>query len=556
MLPRDVLHTILCMCEEANSPRSVAVAILCRYNEMDQLVALTTDPSLYSCSNSYFRDALVTDVLRKCQGLDTTRDLRVAAVESFWSSEKECYRANERLAPYLFGLSSPEVAGRVWDVISLARKYLAFVLGACPVLPEGRHGPGATFADRGKLTTVPDKMSSVPTLTPHSLGVLPTWGRTAWARAVSEVGGRVEIIRGNRFTTVPKDSKKDRGIAVEPSLNVFYQLGYGSAIRQRLARVGIDLNNGQGLHAQKAQEASKQGHLATIDLSSASDTVCSNLVKLLLPEGWYRSLTALRSPFTFLDNRWVKLEKFSSMGNGYTFELETVIFLSLCFAVLALGGHLPQEGVNLLVYGDDIIVPAEAYSDVQACLRFFGFSINRSKTFSVGSFRESCGGDFFDGRPVRAFFLKELPNEPHQWIAFANGLRRVVKDHHRADGDFECPLRSWRSVLHCIPRHIRDLRGPEDLGDLVVHDTSTKWIAVSREAGRRRRVLGPYDPKLGDGIRYFRVWRPVTSRPIGWQHFRPAVTLATALLHVGDGDSGVLPRDSVSGYKEAWVPHS
>ncbi len=556
MLTHDVLHAVLCLCEEANSPRAVSVAILARYGEMDQLVDLTVDPLRYTSSSLYFRDCLVTDILRKCRGLEIKRDLKAAAVKSFWASELECYRTNERLAPYFFGLSSPESNERVWEVLSLARKYIANILGTCPVLPSGRHGPGATFADRGKYSTVPDKMSSSPTLTCSALGVIPSWSRTAWARAVSEHTGHIEVVRGNRFTTVPKDSAKDRGIAVEPSLNIFYQLGYGGEIRRKLKRVGIDLNHGQDLHRRKAKEASLKGTLATIDLSSASDTVSRSLVELLLPPVWFRSLAALRSSHTRLGDKWVFLEKFSSMGNGYTFELETLIFLALAFAVLALGGHLPKEGDNLCVFGDDIIIPTAGYEDVVACLRFFGFSINKRKSFSVGPFRESCGGDFFDGRPVRAFYLEELPSEPHQWVAFANGLRRVVKDHHLHDGDFDCHLRAWRSVLHCIPRHIRDLRGPENLGDIVVHDHATRWSASSREAGGRRKIIGPYSPGSGDGIRYFRTWSPISTRTVGWQHFRPAVTLASALLNVGDGERGVTPRDSVSGYGVRWVPFS
>jgi hypothetical protein len=566
MLTHDVLQTILCLCEEADSPRSVGIAICLRYNEMDQLVNLDLDPARYSCSNQFFRDALVTDILRKCQGLDTSRDLQAAAVQSFWQTEQECYKSNERLSPYLFGLSSPDVNGRIVEIISSARKYLARLLGACPILPEGRFGPGATFADRGKFTTVPDKMSSTPTLTSSALGVLPYWGRTKWAFACAEERGQLEIVRGNRFTTVPKDSKKDRGICIEPSLNVFYQLGYGRAMRDRLKRVGIDLEFGQEKHRALARAASARGHLATIDLSNASDTICSNLVKLLLPDSWFMSLNQLRATHTFLPKKgWVRLEKFSSMGNGFTFELETLIFLSLIWAVMAANGHLPKEGENLLVYGDDIIIPTTCFSDVIGCLRFFGFTPNAKKSFAFGSFRESCGGDYFDGRPVRAFFLKELPSEPHQWIAFANGLRRVVADHHFFDGDFRCHFSAWHAALRSIPSNVRNLRGPAALGDILIHDHSSKWRPKSRSISIRSHrgrmsthflLLGDYSPATGDGIRYFRAWMPSNSRFVGWQHFRPTVTLATALYGVGDGRRGVLPRGCVTGYAERWVSYS
>lgn len=553
-LSRDVMRPILCLCEESDTPRSLAVKLLLESEEWDQLVGLTVDPGSYRSSSAYFRDVVVTDLLRKCEGLPTTVDKRQAAVDSFWDAEKSCYAANERLAPYLFGLSSPESNERVWEVISLARKYLSFVLGSCPDTLDGRFGPGATFGDRGRYTTVPDKMSSHPSLTSASYGFLLQWGGTAWARACASANKSPKFVEGNRFTTVPKDSKKDRGIAIEPSINLFYQLGYGRVLRERLRRAGIDLQNGQDIHRRVACEASIKGHLSTIDLSSASDTVCRNLVKLLLPQRWYDSLESLRSSRTQMPGgKWVVLEKFSSMGNGYTFELETAIFLSIAYAVCALGGHLPKEGENLFVYGDDIIIPTAASADVLAALAFFGFTPNRRKTFVCGSFRESCGGDYFDGRPVRAFYLKELPNEPHQWIAWANGLRTVVYDHLGVDRRDHHPIRSWARILDAIPWSVRELRGPPELGDLVVHDAERTWKPHSRNG---RKNLGAYDGRQGDGIRYFKCWRPAGYRRVEWKHFRPEVVLASALYGEGDGCSGVTPRDSVTGYVHGWVPLS
>ena len=375
MIPRDVAHILLRLCEETDTPRSLAVKICVENGALDQLLAMRVDPLRYRNSNSYFKDVLVTDLLRKCRGMVPPSALQQKAVSTFFESEYACYRANERLTPYIFG-ACPEGMERALEVFSLARKYVSFILGACPSLPDGRFGPGATFADRGLLTTVPDKMSSVPTLTAGALGVVPSWGATSWGRATSSRGGLLEEVRGNRFTTVPKDSTKDRGIAVEPSLNIYYQLAYGKAIRQRLRRVGVFLEKSQDLHRALAKSASLSGNLATIDLSNASDTLCSALVKLILPPSWFEALNALRSPFTLIEGKWVRLEKFSSMGNGFTFELETLIFQSLVFSILALEGFLPSEGENFSVFGDDILIPAEAYSSVRALLMYCGFTLN------------------------------------------------------------------------------------------------------------------------------------------------------------------------------------
>lgn len=558
MVPRDVARILFRLCEEADTPRSLGMKLCLENDELDQILEMRADPLSCRSSGSYFRDALVCDILRKCRGLVPPKDLVQKATQAFWESEATCYRTNERLTPFLYG-ACPEGSERIMEVLSMARKYVSFMLGACPILPQGRFGPGSTFADRGFLVTVPDKMSSVPTLTAQALGVLPSWGKTAWARAVSGRKGLLNLVRGNRFTTVPKDSVKDRGIAVEPSINVFYQLAYGGEIRRRLKGRGVDLNNLQVLHRALAQEASSNGSLATIDLSNASDTLCTALVKLLLPDNWFKSLNSLRSPFSLVEGKWVRLEKFSSMGNGFTFELETLVFQALVFSVLTLRGSIPLEGKNFSVFGDDIIIPTDSFSDVSAALQFFGFTLNRTKSFSFGPFRESCGGDYFDGRPVRAHFLKEFPSEPHEWIAFCNGIRRVVCDFHGVTNpdSFDMSSPMWFEILNQIPSRIRELTGPSRLGDIVIHRASRHWRPQTRlERNGRLRPLGSYDPKLGDGIRYFKTWSPVHVRRVGWNNFQPSVVLATALLGVGDGAQGVTPRDAVLGYGESWVPSS
>lgn len=406
-LPNDVRDAALSLCEGLATPISLSVAILIRYGEWDTLAAKQLDPLHYVSSEHYWRDAASVSFLRKLEELPTSVDRKAAAYKSFFECEAQCYRANERLSPFLYSAYADEDRG-VHSFILCARKYIREWLGAFPDIFEGRFGPGATYGDKGKLTTVPDKMSSRPTLTASALGVLFPWSSTAWASACAVDGRTPEFVRGNRFTTVPKDSLKYRGIAIEPSLNLFYQLGLGRKIRARLLRAGIDLQNGQDIHRRVACEASIRGHMSTLDLSNASDTVCRNLVKLLLPTKWFEGLDSLRSPTTEVDGKRVVLEKFSSMGNGFTFELETLIFSGLCAAALESSGLHVDLGENLLVYGDDIIVPSECSSIVISALQFFGMTPNKRKSFVNGPFRESCGGDFFLGRDVRPFFSERI----------------------------------------------------------------------------------------------------------------------------------------------------
>jgi hypothetical protein len=234
------------------------------------------------------------------------------------------------------------------------------------------------------------------------------------------------------------------------------------------------------------------------------------------------------------------------MGNGYTFELETLIFWALCATAIEDAGRIPSTGVNLFVYGDDIIVPTEAVRNVVAVLRFMGFSLNEAKSFWEGSFRESCGGDFLNGEWVRPFYLKEIPREPHEYIAMANGLMRLGSPgggtQSSTGGETPKPwtLRAWLRVIDALPSDIRRIRGPEELGDLVLWDRDH-----SRHTFRWR-----------NSIRYYRVWRPSKWRRISWDRWNPDVVLASALYGTGDGSKGVMPRDAVLGYKKGWVPLS
>jgi hypothetical protein len=223
------------------------------------------------------------------------------------------------------------------------------------------------------------------------------------------------------------------------------------------------------------------------------------------------------------------------MGNGYTFELETLIFSSIVKVTLDRLGFLSIPGVSFHVYGDDIIVPSESADTVLAVLRWFGFTPNPKKTFTKGPFRESCGGDFFEGQPVRGLTLEKEPNEPHQRIALANGLRRIIKRFHRRDRARRRLLSVWCSILDTLPSDIRRLRGPVSLGDLVIHD----------DRGWDTRV----DPDCKD-LSEIRVWQPVPAR-LPWYHW-PAWTGYAGALY-GIGSDGVTPRGDVAGYRRAWV---
>lgn len=540
MLTQDVQRVALSVMEALDCPRSLTVAILLRYSEWEQLARIEVDPEHHITPESYFRAAQASAFLKKHEDLQGDGlDPEAAAYHNWYHCESECFRTNRRLYRIINGFATDE---RLLAFISKVREKIRKILGASPDDDlVSRFGPGATVSDSSRFATIPDKMSSQPTCTPGATAILPVYARCAWGRAVSARGGEISVVRGNHFFTVPKDATKHRSCAKEPSLNGAYQLALGRVIRRRLSKAGLDLVNGQETHRQVACKSSIDGGFCTIDLSSASDCMSEGLVRLLLPHDWFTALNQLRSHFTFVKKKWVKLEKFSSMGNGFTFELETMIFAAIASTAAEDGIF----GVDVFVYGDDIICRSEHSFAVLSALKYFGFTPNQRKTFVQGSFRESCGGDFFGGRDVRPYYLKKDLHDPQDYISLANGIRRFTSK-IQDDRVLKGLRRVWFGVLDSIPRLIRNCRGPEELGDLVIHDEVSRW-----------------DTRVRDSIRYVRCWRPAKYRKVFLARFHPDVQLASILYGVylqGPGANDelrfVVPRDGVISYKRGWIPFS
>lgn len=544
VITSTTITVILSLMEGLACARSLTVAILVRNGEWEQLANLECAPRDYSDSEAYWAAAQATAIVRKNKSLPSGLDLEAKAVNSFWESERTCYRTNRRLNPYVENGVNPDDANTqaIRSFIDRCRKIVKEAIWTRPPADlNGRLGPGATMSDTSRACTVPDKMSSVPTITPRAWPYVVPWLGTKWAACRDEGLS----VKGNSFFTVPKSASSLRGCAKEPSLNSFYQLALGRVLKERLTKWGLDLVNAQRIHGRVARRSSIDDSYATIDLSSASDTVCVNLVRLMLPDEWFEALDRLRSPMTRVKGKWVVLEKFSSMGNGFTFELETLLFSVM---IKALRPEF-RPGKDFFVFGDDIIVPKESASDVIATLKFFGFSVNTGKTFTEGCFKESCGSDFFDGVRVRPYYLTEDPDEPQKLIAFANGLKRSAMDAVDNGAVETSPLvrsrwdsvrTAWFRILDQLPDHIRRLRGPQELGDLVIRDDQERWQIRWRAS-----------------IRYIRVYRPARYRKVAFYRYHPDVQYAAALYGVTlRNDRWLIPRDGVLGYKVGWTPYS
>nr|URG16213.1 MAG: RNA dependent RNA polymerase [Leviviridae sp.] len=256
-------------------------------------------------------------------------------------------------------------------------------------------------------------------------------------------------VEGAVLFTVPKKSDIDRCACKEPDFNMFLQKGVGNHIRRRLRRFGINLND-QSINRRLAQIGARDGSLATIDLSSASDTITIEMVKAFLPTEWFLYLDDIRSHTVYVDGEAHRTAMFSSMGNGFTFELESLLFYVICRATLYFEG-IP--GV-VSVYGDDIIVPSSGYNMVTWALQSFGFKVNPDKSFHTGPFRESCGGHYHHIEDVTPFYLRRRPTRMVDLIRVCNQLRRWALADPARQYMMPATYNLWLKLASYVPRDL------------------------------------------------------------------------------------------------------
>ncbi len=474
--------------ESVDSPVSLACHMLLKYGEHAQLVELDVDPLNYTSASDFFMDYQCVKLLSKSSLLDTGINRRTVAMEKFLEAEYSCYLTNTRLSSsHRKANPCPPVVNTVFH---RAQRKIAAILGDVPELQDlnFRFGPGAAYGVRGE-THVYNKLHSELECT---LGLVPILGdlfaeHPSW---ISEETATVAICQGSELTFVPKSAKTDRPICIEPLLNGFVQKGVGSYMRSRLKRWRIDLND-QTVN-QKLASIAHVASLCTVDFSSASDTIAYALVLELLPFEWVEFLERSRCENYSFEGNWYAFEKFTSMGNAYTFELESLIFYALATASCEVLGVDYETGTNLSVYGDDVIIPREAFDLFHEVTNFAGFSINTEKTFTSGPFYESCGKDYFLGSLVRPFLIKKdfLILEDVYYVA--NSISRFIGqlleladeappgrglDHVLNDLS---SLHGW--VVSTIPRRLRFL-GPEDHGDghlIAPFDVSVNQRSIKR----------------------------------------------------------------------------
>ncbi len=288
------------------------------------------------------------------------------------------------------------------------------------------HGPGSTADgvvgnDKYRMPQWTQRLESV---FPYGDFCLPNWRYYNLLDHVEFIHPANEL--PVKVIHVPKTLRSPRVIAMEPSYVQFMQQGVLRNLVRELEDPEELCSSFLGFtdqipNREMACEGSLTGQLATLDLKEASDRVPNLLVKLMLGDHPWLSAAvdctrSSRAEIPELGLCLPNLRKFASMGSALCFPFEAMVFLTI-----TLMGVSRQRGVPLSrsfltelrgdvrVYGDDIIVPTDCVLSVIGMLEAFGFKINSKKSFWKGKFRESCGGDFFDGQDVTPIRLKKVP---------------------------------------------------------------------------------------------------------------------------------------------------
>lgn len=411
------------------------------------------------------------------KGIDTKRP----ALEKFFQAERLCnlyntenYLAIQRLdniGHWLYGNCIAEIRHDIEKLIGTMPDLTR--IGEC-----AGHGPGTSLGKhyRHGNTTSYFKWSLLPySVTesalpmakeiigsdPRWIGALDLWYRNRCDNYFAPIDlddfwSRVfKTVPGSRITTVPKTALTDRTIAIEPLLNVYLQLGVDKVFKNALrSKWAVHLSE-QGHNQKLAREGSMSRDYATLDLSMASDLISLKVCEMLLPEAWYGLMLDLRSPSGEVEGMTHLFDKMSSMGNGFTFALESLLFTAICRHVYRRLGITDQR---YAVYGDDLIVAKDAATHVIDLLQMFGFQLNVDKSYTEGPFRESCGTDWFNGIDVRPVFLtRPVKNTLDLFYVHNRLVKRETDSPWFWDLEFK---RAKEFVRKYIPKRYALIKGP------------------------------------------------------------------------------------------------
>jgi len=349
-------------------------------------------------------------------GLKASDSRTAKAMLEFVECEKDVRETDARLGPIdleTFNRVSSMLFGRAFTWMD----HEIYLGKAIP-----KHGPGVT-ADRllgNQKFNQRTWTSRLEEIFPAGEFLLPNWKYYDQLDEVDilEPGSEIPV----KVVSVPKTLKTPRIIAIEPTAMQYAQQAVLATVLGGIRR-DANLRSFLGFDDQApnqllAEDGSRTGNHATLDLSEASDRVSNELVMSMLHRWPHlrKAFEATRSTQARVPGHGViPLAKFASMGSALCFPTEAMVFLTMVFIGIEreLSTSLSPRIVKqfrgrVRIYGDDIIVPVEYVQSVVASLEHFGAKVNVRKSFWTGKFRESCGKEYYAGEDVSVVRVRHL----------------------------------------------------------------------------------------------------------------------------------------------------
>lgn len=210
---------------------------------------------------------------------------------------------------------------------------------------------------------------------------------------------------------VPKSYKAARIIAMEQCYR-----NEGGARVERYFRTydrmyrRVDLTD-QTINQSLAKAGSSGGGYATLDASNASDLIGRSLLNDLFPPRFAALISPLLTThLLYPDGKVQPMQMLSSSGHTLTFRLETLVYLAIAQA--ASNFYSVFSGEELLpawAYGDDVLIDQRAAEVAIDFYEVMGLKINPEKSYWSGSYRESCGKEYLDGKEIFSLYFPRFP---------------------------------------------------------------------------------------------------------------------------------------------------
>lgn len=294
-------------------------------------------------------------------------------------------------------------------------------------------GPGASQgADASSMVT---KLFTGP-ITYYDASLIPVYRAAIAKSGLYAAAERLRydkfgfrLSRGVKIFYAKKNAEISRVCGTESTLGMLFQKAIGAFHEFRINwYFGISLSTQPQLNSELARLGSIDGSFGTIDSVSASDSISTALIRDSYPNAFLKGvmMRSRAERAIFPDGSEEQLNMISTMGNGFTFPLQTLIFSSAVRSVYQLM-NIDERGPTGIkqwgVFGDDIVVRRDAYEFLIKMLTKLGFTVNVGKSFNTGPFRESCGTDWFRGHDVRGVYLTSCESHQQVYSAF-NRLAR------------------------------------------------------------------------------------------------------------------------------------